>query len=120
VPVAVRVRPSTVPWSAIDCLPESNSVTLPRIWKVPCPSGSPTVPGWAALAADAGADVAPGVAVTVTVGDDDPHPARHPTAPAVIPAMGAIRRQENVAFMPFSVSYVVFHERPLMWDVAYA
>jgi hypothetical protein len=79
-------------------------VTLPRTWKVPCASGSPAVPGRAALALDEDADVAP--AVTVTVGDDDPHPARHPPATAVVPAIAAIRRQENVTFMPFSISYV--------------
>jgi hypothetical protein len=96
----------------MDCLLEllelleSNSVTVPRIWKVPCPVGSPAVPGCAALAVDEDADVAPGVAVTVTVGDDDPHPARHPPATAIVPAMAAIRRQENVTFMPFPVSYV--------------
>jgi hypothetical protein len=78
---------------------------LPWIWKVPCPSGNPAVPGFAA-AADEDADVAPGVAVTVTVGDDDPHPARHPPATAVVAAMAAFRRQENVAFMPFSISHV--------------
>ena len=92
----------------MDCLLSSNSVTLPRIWKVPCASGSPAVPGRAALALDEDADVAPAVAVavTVTVGDDDPHPARHPPATAIVPAMAAIRRQENVTFMPFSISYV--------------
>jgi len=56
------------------------------------------------LAADADADVAPGATVTVAVGDDDPHPARHPPVTAVVPAMAAARRQENVTFMPFSVS----------------
>jgi hypothetical protein len=88
----------------MDCLLGSNSVTLPRIWKVPCPAGSPAVPGCAAPAVGADADVAPGAAVTVTVGDDDPHPARHPPATAVVPAMAAARRQENFTFMPLSVS----------------
>src|SRR5438477_231795 len=42
----------------MDCPPgplelDSNSVTRPRIWKVPCPAGSPAAPGCAAPAVGA-------------------------------------------------------------------
>jgi hypothetical protein len=62
---------------------------------------------------DADADVTLGAAVTVTVGDDDPHPARHPPAMAMVPAMAATRRQETVAFMFFSISDVASLTRPV-------
>src|SRR5436305_12673851 len=95
----------------MDCPPgplelDSNPVPRPRIGKVPCPAGSPAAPGCAAPAVGADADVVPGAAVTVTVGDGDPHPVRHPPTIAVVPAMAATRRQESDAFILFSSSYV--------------
>src|SRR5436305_8916666 len=110
----------------MDCPPgplelDSNSVTRPRIWKVPCPAGSPAAPGCAAPAVGADADVVPGAAVTVTVGDGDPHPVRHPPTMAVVPAMAATRRQESVAFMLFSISDVATDgsELPMQPSVVY-